>query len=222
MGSKEVKLENLVLTEFKAKELLKKGFSVVKDVLFDEKQVKKILSDKNFSGFNFPVVLKISSDFIVHKTEVGAIKIAYTQEDFFKTLEEFSKKITKFKARGILVEEFVKGQEIIIGLKKDKTFGHVIGLGLGGIFVETIKDISFRACPLESVDFDSMLNDLKMKDLILGIRGKKNNVAELKKTVLEISKLALKNSKLLELDINPLILNEKDCKIVDARIVMEK
>lgn len=222
MAVKKESAVNLILTEFKAKELLKKGFPIVKDVLFDEKSIKNMLSEREVSGFDFPVVLKISSDLIMHKTESGAIKIVYDSEDFFKTLEDFSKKIAKFKARGIIIEEFVKGQEIIIGLKKDSTFGHVIGFGLGGIFVETVKDISFRACPLKPEDFDSMLNDLKMKDLIIGVRGKKNRIEELKKIVIEVSKLPLKNPKLLELDINPLILNEKDCKIVDARIVIEK
>jgi len=221
MKTKEVKSENLVLTEFKAKEILKKGFSVVKDDLLDEKQIKKILLEKNYS-VNFPVVLKISSDAIVHKTEAGAVKVVYSKEDFLKTLEDFLKKMPKYKARGILLEEFVKGEEIIIGLKKDATFGHVIGFGLGGIFVETVKDISLRACPIEPEDFDSMLEDLKMKDLILGTRGKKNKIEELKKTVIEVSKLPIKNPRLLELDINPLILNEKECKIVDARIVFER
>jgi hypothetical protein len=227
MGVKKAKksqgTENIVFTEFKAKDFLKKYAEVPRGIIIEEKEVKKMLLEKKFNlNFSFPVVLKISSDYIIHKTEENAVKIVYTEQDFFKTLNEFEKKITKFKARGILVEEFVKGQELIVGIKKDRTFGHVICLGLGGIFVETVKDISFRACPLNSEDFDSMLNNLKMKNLIIGIRGKKNNVEELKKTVIEISKIPLKYPSILELDANPVIINEEECKIADARIVFEK
>jgi hypothetical protein len=169
-----------------------------------------------------PVVLKISSDFIVHKTEENAVKMVCHEIDFFKTLADFEKRLSKYKARGVIVEEYVKGQELIIGIKKDKTFGHVIGLGLGGIFTETIRDISFRACPICSDEFNSMVSDLKFKNLISGTRGKKNDVEELKKIVIEISKIPDKYPKILELDINPIILNEHYCKLVDARIVFEK
>jgi len=211
---------DLVFTEYKAKEFLKKYAETPKNLLLDQKEVKKLLISKKFTlNFNFPVVLKISSDFLIHKTDEGAVKTVYNEQDFFKTLVDFEKKITKFKARGVIVEEFVSGQELIVGIKKDNTFGHVIGLGIGGIFTETIKDISFRACPINSDDFDSMLNDLKFKSLVLGTRGKKNDIETLKKLVIEISKIPEKNPKILELDINPLILNEKYCKLVDARIV---
>ena len=225
MGAKKARKsqEGIVFTEYQAKEFLKKYAEIPKHLLLDPKEVKKMLLEKKFSlDFAFPFVLKISSDFLIHKTEEGAIKIVYNEIEFFRTLIDFDKKIIKYKARGILVEEFVKGQEIIIGIKKDKTFGHVIGLGIGGIFTEAIKDISFRACPLISEDFYSMLDDLKLKEIILGIRGKKNNIESLKETLIEISKIPEKHPEISELDINPLILNEKDCKIVDARIVFEQ
>ncbi len=225
MGAKTAKKsqKGLIFTEYKAKEFLQKYAETHKALLLNQKEVKKLLLEKRFSlNFTFPLVLKISSDILIHKTEENAVKIVYNEQDFFKTLTDFDKKIIKYKARGIIVEEFVSGREILLGIKKDKTFGHVIGMGLGGIFTEIVKDISFRACPIESEDFDSMLNDLKFKSLILGIRGKKNNIETLKKLVIEVSKIPLKNPNIEELDINPLILNEKSCKIVDARIIFEK
>jgi hypothetical protein len=213
---------NLVFTEFKAKEFLKKYGEVPKGVIISVIDIKKMLLEKKFTlNFAFPVVLKISSDILVHKTEENAVKVVYNEADFFRTLNEMSKKLVKLKARGVLVEEFVKGQEIIIGIKKDKTFGHVIGLGIGGVFTEFVRDISFRVCPLDEKDFYSMLDDLKMKDIIMGIRGKKNNIELLKDMVLELSKIPEKNSNISELDINPVILNEKECKIADARIVFD-
>ncbi len=228
MGEKKAKKgqtsqENIVFTEYKAKDFLKKYAETSKDLLLDAKEIKKLLLEKKFSlNFSFPLVLKISSDFLIHKTEEDAVRIVYNEMDFFKTLGEFDKKLAKLKARGVIVEEFLKGQELIIGIIKDKTFGHVICLGLGGISVETVKDISFRACPLAPEDFDSMLDDLKMKDMVYGIRGKQNNISLLKKIVMDISQIPLKNPKILELDINPLFLNEKSCKIADARIAFER
>ena len=225
MGVKKARKsqDSLVFTEHKSKEFLKKYAEIPRNLLLEPKDVKRIILEKKFTfNFAFPFFLKISSDYLLHKTEENAVKMVYNEMDFFKTISEMDKKLVKFKARGILVEEFVKGQEIILGIKKDKTFGHVIGLGIGGVFAEAVKDISFRVCPIGSEDFDSMLNDLKMKEIISGTRGKKNDVEELKRLVIEISKIPDKNPKILELDINPLMINEKGCKIVDARIVFER
>ena len=106
---------------------------------------------------------------------------------------------------------------MIIGLKKDQTFGHVVMLGLGGIYVEALKDVTFRVCPINREEAINMINDLKAKDLILSKR-KKLNVNELYNILTKVSQIPLKNKDIKELDINPLILSS-EAKVVDARII---
>ncbi len=120
------------------------------------------------------------------------------------------------------MQEFFKGREIIIGLKKDETFEHVIMVGIGGIYTEILKDVSFRVCPINLDDADEMLNELKLKKLLEGVRGEKRiNFKLLNSLLVKVSKLPEKYGDIKEMDINPLIVNSKDAKIVDARIVLE-
>ena len=101
------------------------------------------------------------------------------------------------------------------------TFSHILLFGLGGIYVEILKDISMRACPITIRDAESMINDLKAKDILYGARGNKMNINLLKKLLVKASKIPIKYPNLQELDINPLIMNEKEAIVVDARMVLE-
>jgi len=150
------------------------------------------------------------------------VKIVRREEDLkndFESLLGIAKR-HKIKVEEILLQKFVEGVELIVGLKKDPTFGHVIMLGLGGIYVEAIKDVSFRVCPINDKDATEMINDLKAKDVILSER-KKLDVDKLKKVLVRISKIPQKRKDILELDINPLILNEEEAKAVDVRVIFE-
>ena len=182
-----------------------------------------IKNDKELSKIKkFPVVMKIISPQAVHKTDIGGIKVAnnivYAQDTF----NNFTKiaKSKKMKLTGVLVQEYVKGREFIIGIKNDPTFGHVIMFGAGGIFVESLKDVTFRVCPINESDAESMMADLKNQWLITGTRGEKPiKIKNLKQILIKASNIPQKHKKLQELDINPLIANEKNIKIVDARAV---
>lgn len=171
-----------------------------------------------------PLVLKIVSEEAVHKTEIGGVRIIQHNSEIlenFNDLLSIAKK-NKISIKGILAQEFVQGQQIIIGLKKDETFGHVIAVGLGGVFTEILKDISIRKCPIDKDEAQRMLNELQAHKLFEGFRNINLNVDSLKDALVSVSKIPQKNKKILEMDINPFILNEKEGKAVDVRIVLEK
>lgn len=156
----------------------------------------------------FPVVLKVEG--ILHKTEEGAVKIINNKLE----LENFTKKFKK----NILMQEFIKGNEVIVGSKKDPQFGNVIIFGLGGIFVEVLKDISFRVCPVNKKDALDMIKEIKGFKVLQGYRGEKANINKIADIIVKTSNLVEKE-KVEEIDFNPIIVNNKEAKIVDAKII---
>ena len=186
-----------VFTERDAEGFLKKqGFGVVEtDFIKTEPEIKKSLSK-----FNFPVVLKISSKKIVHKTKVNGIKLGI--KDYNQALKAF-KELKKIKGfEGVLIQEQIKGKEFLLGLKKTKDFGHVIGFGTGGSKAEKIKDVRFRVCGIKGIEELS----------------KDKNV---QKVLDKLCKLAEKYPKINALDINPLILKKGRPIIIDSQIFFE-
>jgi hypothetical protein len=165
--------------------------------------------------YGFPLVLKALSPKIIHKTEAGAVRIVQSAGQLTKDFAALQK-----LAPSILVQEFVKGSEFIIGLKKDPTFGHVIIAGIGGIYVELYKDVSFRVCPVAEKDAEAMLDELKGRGIFTA-RGRKLNRKSLVDAITKLSRLPARQKSIAELDINPFILNEKQGVIVDARVVLE-
>ncbi len=197
-------------------EKLLKGLPVAKSFLL--KNTKELSKIKKY-----PVVMKLISPQAIHKTEIGGVKKVNSLQEAQEAFNDFIKlsKSKRMRLAGILIQEYVKGREFIIGIKKDSTFGHVIMFGAGGIFVESLKDVTFRVCPITENDAESMVSDLKNQWLISGTRGQKPiNVKLLKQILVKVSKLPQKYKKIEELDINPLIANERETKIVDVRIIM--
>lgn len=212
-------MQKEVWTEYKAEEFLKNYLPVAKHVLC-KKPEDVIKASKRFS---FPVVLKLAAKNLIHKSDIGAVQIAKHPNELEKkiTLLTVTAKKNKLKLDGIIIQEYIEGHQLIIGIKKDPTFGHCIMLGLGGIFVELLKDVAFRVCPITEKDATEMINELQGKKILNGFRGGiKANINELKKIMVKVSFLPKKLPKIEELDINPLILNSKEGKIVDARIVV--
>lgn len=193
-----------------------KGLPLAKGFLIkNDKELTKIKK--------YPVVMKIISPQAIHKTEIGGIRIVNSSKEAQDTFNNFIRlaKSKRMKLTGILVQEYVKGREFIIGIKKDPTFGHVIMFGAGGVFVESLKDVTFRVCPIGENDAQSMLEDLKNKWLINGTRGQKPiNTKLLKEILVKTSKIPRKYRKIEELDMNPLIANDKEIKIVDSRVIL--
>lgn len=170
-----------------------------------------------------PLVMKILSSDAIHKTEFGGVSIVHRSEEIESSFNDLILKAKnhKLKLKGILVQQFVDGTQLIIGLKKDQTFGNVILFGLGGIFTELLNDVSIRKCPITKEEAQNMIEELKSKKLFEGFRNIRLNTEKLKEDLISISKIPDKKD-IQELDINPYILNSKEGMAVDVRIVINK
>jgi acyl-CoA synthetase (NDP forming) len=167
----------------------------------------------------YPIVLKIVSPEITHKTDVGGVKINIKNDQMLKLAYDDILESAKGKSvDGVLVQKMArKGVELIVGGKKDDQFGHMIVLGLGGIYVEIFRDVTARICPIDEEDIDEMLGELKAHPLLTGARGKKPvNIHALKRLMLRVSKF-LKQEDIKEMDLNPIVFDDKGCDIVDVR-----
>jgi acetate---CoA ligase (ADP-forming) len=172
---------------------------------------KVVTKYKDLSEFGFPCYLK--ADVVGHKSEIGAVVRCDNLEDAEKKLRKMHKEFPKDK---IIVQETFEGIEMIVGLKEDEVFGKLLVVGFGGIFTEIKNDISFRALPVSRGDVISMIKDLDGADVFVS-RGKKY---DMEKFVTLIEKVAYLGDKLdiKELDLNPVIVGEKDSRIVDVRV----
>ncbi len=176
----------------------------------------------------FPIVLKIVSQDIIHKSDAGGVlvnlKTPTDVETGFKKIMENAKKY-KADARiaGILVQEMApQGTEVIVGAIKDPQFGQTVMFGLGGIFVELLKDVNFRVAPLTMQDAKDMITNLKAFPLLNGYRGSKPADIEALATIIcNVSRLIMDYPEIKELDLNPVMAYPIGAKTVDARIILE-
>ena len=177
-------------------------------------------------GIGYPVVMKIVSEQVIHKTEVGGVRINIgSKEDVRRTfediLESIKEQVPDAVIDGILIEEMANGTELIIGTTTDPQFGAMIMFGIGGIFVEVYKDVSFRLIPITPNDAREMMEEIKGKALLEGIRGlPKADPDQVVEILLAVSKLIEDNPDIDEMDINPLLLTERGIIAVDARIIL--
>ncbi|MDD1775810.1 MAG: acetate--CoA ligase family protein [Candidatus Methanomethylicus sp.] len=174
----------------------------------------------------YPLVMKIVSPDILHKSDVGGvilnIKDSQGAKEAYGKIEEIKTK-TGCMLEGALVEQMAPpGVETIIGAKRDPQFGPVIMFGLGGIFVEVFKDIAFRVAPLTKYDAMDMISELKAYVILKGIRGKKpSDIDSIATTLMKVSEMMSSLEEIAELDFNPTIVYESGYKIVDARIILK-
>lgn len=216
------------LTEYESIEFLKdSGLPLPLNKLVS---VKKDLTSA-LVDFKFPLVMKIMSPDIQHKTDCGGVKLNIgSKKEAEQAWDDIMNSVVKVhpeaEINGILLEEMVDpGTEVIIGVKRDPSFGPVIMFGMGGIHVELYKDVIFRIAPLTEADCDDMVNGIKASKLLKGFRGSlPMDLNALKKTILAISDLAVSVPEISELDINPLILypEGKGCCVADINIQLKK
>jgi acyl-CoA synthetase (NDP forming) len=186
-------------------------------------KTKKELSE-TARKLGYPIALKIISKEISHKTDVGGVELNIQNEKeaikkFNSILANVKKKAPKAKIQGVFVQKFIEGKQLIVGGKQDQQFGPVILFGLGGIFVEVLKDFSLRICPITREDAKEMIKEIKGFPILKGTRGEKSvNLKELENVLMKVNKLMIKE-KIKELDLNPLIANEKEVIAVDARVI---
>lgn len=212
-----------ILTEHEAKKLLAKyGIPVTEERLAGS-------ADESYDiamELGMPVAMKISSPDIPHKSDVGGVVLNVKEDDVKTTYAEIIARIKKAvpgaSIEGILVQQMAPpGHEIIVGLKKDAQFGHALMFGLGGIFVEVYKDVTFRVVPIDKSDALSMIAEIKGYPILKGIRGRMPaDVDAIARVLVSVSDLAEKEN-IIELDINPLIVSESGAVAVDARAMVE-
>ena len=209
-----------IYNEYKAEEFLKKYLPVTQHLL-----TKNINEGLKFcSQHKYPIALKIISDQALHKTEIKGVRVVHNDanaKEEFEDLMKLSKKL-KLKLDGILFQKYRIGREIIIGGKKDNSFGHTILFGSGGIYAEFIRDVSVRICPITEKDALKMIEETRANKTLGKFRGDDPvDKKLLVNALLKVNRILLENPNILELDINPLIINKEGVYVVDARMLME-
>jgi hypothetical protein len=170
-----------------------------------------------FDRLQRPVVIKISSDKYSHKSDAGGVVLNINDKKGLLKAYSCLKKLSK----SVILQEQKKGVELIIGINNDSVFGKMIMLGIGGIFVELIKDASFRKAPISKKDAFEMINELRFKKILFGFRGNpKVDEQKLAELLVKVGAMAIKE-KIVEMDLNPVIFFGNDYFLVDARIGLE-
>ncbi len=208
------------LSEFESKQLLASyRIPVTLEALVKDRE--SLL--KAAQNIGYPIVLKGCSPDIVHKTEKGLIRVDIRNDDEAKVA--FNEIISGMNGneKSVLVQEMVKGKrELVAGLTRDAQFGPCVMFGLGGIFTEILKDISFRVAPLEKRDALEMMQEIKGQKILDSIRGMKAaNLDILADILVALGKIGLENENIKEIDINPLILSSGKPVAVDALVVLK-
>jgi acetyltransferase len=202
------------LSEWRSKQVLEAyGIPITNEIL--AKSPVEALAAATKIGY--PVAMKIMSPDILHKSDIGGVILniadaAAVEKAYFDLLDRVAKQKPDAVIEGVLVQQFLKpGLEMIIGVKHDPVFGPAIALGLGGIFVEVLKDVSTRVAPLREEDARAMLDELKGKMLLEGVRGSlPRDTNALVEILIKVSRLAFETEGLIqEMDINPLIVHAR-------------
>ncbi len=176
----------------------------------------------------FPIVLKIVSPDVIHKFDVGGLILNLNSETEVRTayneiLENVKKHKPNARILGMFVQEMApQSTEVIVGTTKDPQFGPALMFGLGGIFVEVLKDVTFRIAPISESDAKEMITEVKAYPILKGYRGQPPaDIDAIVKILLNTSRLVMEHQEIKELDLNPIMVYEKGAKTVDARIILE-
>lgn len=223
--AEEIRTGTRLLSERKSKDILEAiGIPTTGGRIVESK--KEAL--KAAKEIGYPVVLKIYSTGISHKTDVGGVKTnlqnSQMVRDAYKSIVETVKhNRPEARIEGINVQKMAPwGIEVIIGTTTDKTFGQVIMFGMGGVLAELIKDVSFRVVPIDRWDAESMIREIKGFPLLEGYRGSERaDIESLLKSLIKVSELAERCPEIEEMDINPLFATPKGIIAADARIALK-
>jgi len=230
----------------RASEILKTAYDEGRDFLFEHeaKELCRLYSLPVTKGkvarteeegvalakeIGFPIVLKIVSPQILHKSDVGGVVLnvkdeAGVREAYRRIMNNVKTKKPEAKIDGVYVQEMAPSStEVIVGATKDPVFGPTIMFGVGGIFVEVLKDVSFRLVPITKLDAEEMVHEIRSYKILEGARGMpKADESALVETLLNTSKMLMDCPEIKELDMNPILVYEKGAKVVDARIILEE
>jgi acetyltransferase len=177
----------------------------------------------------YPVVMKINSPDILHKSDLGGIRLNLEDSELLRVAYQemmtgIHQKLPQARIEGVLIEAMApKGQEVIIGMKRDPGFGAMMMFGLGGIFVELFQDVSFRVAPIIKRDAIDMIHSTRAGKLLTGYRGQKPaDVDAVVETILRLSQLAVDFDEIEEIEINPLLVLEKGVLALDGRVILNQ
>ncbi len=213
-----------LLTEVEAKSLLQEaGVPVAATLLARTREEAQAAAEQ----VGFPVVLKIVSPDIVHKSDVGGVKLNLQDREavgaaFDEVVANAERAVPGARITGVAVQHMApQGTEVIVGMTTDPQFGPVLMFGLGGIMVEVLKDVSFRLVPLEEKDAQQMIDEIKGRPVLSGVRGQPPaDIEALKRTILKVSEFVQAHPEVKELDLNPVFAYPDGALAVDARMVI--
>ena len=213
----------------KVKELLRRGlyFEVVREYgipippygIARSAEEALEIADK----IGYPVAMKVMSPKIIHKTDVGCVKLNVTRSEIVKTFYEILRRAEEFgDVDGVMIQKMMPaGKEVIVGMKRDPSFGPLVMFGMGGIYVEVFRDVSFRIAPINKEDAEEMVREVKAYRILQGVRGEKPlDVDAIIDVILRVSQMVMDLEEILELDINPIFVYEKGCCAVDVKVIV--
>ena len=213
------------LTEIESKQILKEAGIDSTGIRLAKTRDEAISLSKEIG---FPVVLKIVSPDVLHKTDAGGVKLGLDDEEavgkaFDEIISAIKKNEPNANIHGVSVQNMARpGVEVIIGMSKDPQFGPVLMFGLGGILVEVLKDVAFRIVPLTKRDAREMIKEIKGYPILEGYRGQEPaDVAVLEDYLLKVSDFVDGRPEIKELDINPIFAYSDGAVAVDARVILE-
>jgi acyl-CoA synthetase (NDP forming) len=215
----------IYLTELESKQILKEAGIATTEIRLAKSKEEAISLSRDIG---FPVVLKVVSPDVLHKSDAGGVKLNLNgEQEVAKAFDDIVSSIKEHeptaKIEGVSVQNMARqGTEVIIGMSKDPQFGPVLMFGLGGILVEVLKDVSFRIVPLARRDAKEMIKELKGYPILEGYRGQEPaNTEVLENLLLKVSDFVEGRPEIKEMDINPIFAYSDGALAVDARIILE-
>jgi acetyl-CoA synthetase (ADP-forming) len=216
-------MESLLLGVEALSFLQKEGFPVLKSLLAhnEDDAAKKALE------IGLPVTLKPSSPDVIHKTETGGIRVslrdeAEVRQAFREIVATFSTNYPEKRLDGAMVQRQGSGLEVIVGMLRDLQFGPVLMFGLGGVFVEAMKDVTFRLIPIEKADAKDMMEELKGYDVLRNPRSGSLDIPAVEKLLVDISTFIAHHQEVQEMDLNPVFVSSHGVQICDARMKVHR
>jgi acyl-CoA synthetase (NDP forming) len=208
------------LTEYESKQVLADfGIPVTREVLVDDRRGVAGAA----AGIGYPLVMKVCSAAIAHKTERGLIHVDIRSEEEALKAFDAIKKGLEGQAGAVLIQEMVQGRrELVMGLTRDDQFGPCVMFGLGGIFTEILRDVSFRRAPLEKSDALDMMREIRGHKILEAVRGMQPaDTEKLAGMLMQVGRIGLENHSVQEIDLNPVILAGSRPVVVDALILLK-
>ncbi len=216
---KALREERTTLSEHESKELLRAyDIPVTREMVVHDQQGLIDATEK----IGFPVVIKAVAPNLTHKTERGLVRVDVRNDQ--EALEAFQGITNQLKddSRAVLVQEMVKGErELVVGLTRDVQFGPCVMFGLGGIFTEILKDVSFRVAPIEVQDALDMMQEIKARKILEAVRGMPAaDLDQLADILVKVGNIGVEQENIKEIDLNPVILAGSMPIAVDALVVL--